>query len=78
MACLWAGETKERTSHQIRIDQREQDEHFQCAMHRAVRAGKERPPMIGVWRDDTPIGRVTDVPLGHSPMGSPGAMMEAR
>lgn len=80
MACLWIGELgPERTEAQTIIARREQDEAFRMAMYRAIWAGHECPPLIGVWRDERPIGRVTDVSAvpDYSLAGSPAAMMEA-
>jgi hypothetical protein len=47
---------------------REQDGAFQHAMMRAIQRGRERPPKIGVYRDNRPIGQVP--PIAASPLSS--------
>jgi ubiquitin len=42
---------------------RKADLAFQRAMHRAIKAGLERPPMIGVYKDERPL----DVPRLYAP-----------
>jgi hypothetical protein len=34
---------------------RKADLAFQRAMHRAIKAGLEKPPMIGIYKDDRPL-----------------------
>jgi hypothetical protein len=44
-------EARSRASHPFR----KQDLAFQRRMIRAAEAGKENPPMIGIWRDSRPL-----------------------
>jgi hypothetical protein len=61
MALLWNPPTSDadEISSEVAARNRQYDQDFVRAMFAALRAGHERPPAIGMFKDHRPFGRLT-------------------